>query len=227
MDAVRVTLVAYTASFRVPAFVEHQLTLTVPPLSTVFGLLSAAVGRWVLPGGVKWLAYRCDYEGKATDLEAIYTVERPKPDHSPRFVTRNVIQREFLVYPRLTLYLPAALESVFRRPHYHLLLGRTQDVASVMCIERTELHPVSSGEVSGVLLPWELVARNNVPAWIQNLPIAFTDEPQRRPVRMHLFGIVDANRPAEVQDGDGWLARDVQEGTTLVLYRKEWMLGSE
>ncbi len=227
MDAVRVTLVAYTASFRVPAFVGHQLTLTVPPLSTVFGLISAAAGRWVLPDEVEWLTYYCDYESKATDLEAIYTVERPRPDQSPRFVTRNVVQREFLVYPCLTLYLPPEWEDVLRRPRYTLLLGRTQDVATVRSIARAELRPVGSGKVKGALLPFELLARNNVSALMQNLPIAFTDEPQRRPVRMHLFGIVDAHRPAEVQDSDGWLAQDVQEGTTLVLYRKEWMLHGE
>ncbi len=227
MNAIRVKVVAYTASFRVPAFVGHQLTLTVPPLSTVFGLLSAAAGRWVMPGEVEWLAYYCTYESKETDLEAIYTVERPKPDQSARFVTRNVVQREFLVHPCLTLYLPPAWESVFRCPRYALLLGRTQDVATVMSIAQTELHPVSAGEVKGVLLPLELLVGNNVSALMQNLPIAFTDEPQRRPLRMHLFGIVDAHRPVEVRNGNGWLVQDAQEGTTLVLYRKEWMLHGE
>lgn len=226
-QAVRVVLTAYTASFRVPAFVAHQLTLTVPPLSTVFGLLSAAAGRWVMPDEVEWLAYRFTYESKATDLEAIYTVERPKPQETPRFVTRNVIQREFLSMPCLTLYIPPEWEGVFRRPRYALLLGRTQDVASVTFITPTELLPVNSGLVSGVLLPFELIARNNVSALLQRLPIAFTDEPQRRPVRTHLFGIVDAYRPATLGNGDGWLVRDTQDGTVLVLYRKEWMLHGE
>ena len=79
IEAVRIVLIAYTASFRVPAFVGYQLTLTVPPLCTIFGLLSAAAGRWVMPSEVEWLAYRCTYESKANDLEAIYTVERSKP----------------------------------------------------------------------------------------------------------------------------------------------------
>lgn len=224
LQAVCITLTAYTASFRVPAFVGHQLTLPVPPLSTVFGLLSAAKGSWVMPDEVEWLAYRCTYESKATDLEAIFTVERSKPGESARFVTRNVIQREFLTMPCLTLYLPPEWENVFRKPRYSLLLGRTQDVASVMSVSLVELKPVSEGTVGGVLLPFELIAINNVSAWLQNLPVAFTDEPQRQPVRMHVFGIVDAHRFAELKRGDDWLVWDSQNKMTLVLYSKDWML---
>ncbi|MCS7263526.1 MAG: CRISPR-associated protein Cas5 [Armatimonadetes bacterium] len=227
ISAVRIVLAAYTASFRVPAFVGHQLTLTVPPICTVFGLISAAAGRWIMPDEIGWLAYRCTYESKATDLEAIFTVERPRPAESARFVTRNVIQREFLSMPNLTLYLPPEWERVFRQPRYTLLLGRTQDVAAVMSITLTDLNPVSAGTVSGVLLPFELIALNNVSAWLQRLPIAFTDEPQRRPTRMHLFGIVDAHHPTELSNGNGWLVQDAQDKTILVLYRKEWMLHGE
>ena len=225
--AVRIVLTAYTASFRVPHFVGHQLTLPVPPLSTIFGLLSAATGKWIMPDEVEWLAYRCTYESKGTDLEAIFTVERAKPGESARFVTRNVIQREFLSMPNLTLYLPPNWENAFRQPRYALLLGRTQDVAGVMSISLTELRPINSGVVSGILLPFELVALNNVSAWLQKLPVAFTEEPQRKPTRMHLFVIVDAYRPAELRNGNGWLVQDTQDGTTLVLYRKEWMLYGE
>lgn len=227
IQAVRIVMTAYTASFRVPAFVGHQLTLPVPPLSTIFGLISAAAGRWVMPDEVEWLAYRCIYESKANDLEAIFTVERPRPTEHARFVTRNVMQREFLSMPNLTLYLPPEWESAFRHPRYSLLLGRTQDVAGVTSIALTKLKPVNAGTVSGVLLPFELVAFNNISAWLQKLPIAFTDEPQRRPTRMHLFGVVDAHRPAELRDSNGWLVQDIQDGTILVLYRKEWMLHGE
>jgi len=81
--------------------------------------------------------------------------------------------------------------------------------------------------VSGVLLPFELVAFNNVSTWLQTLTIAFTDEPQRKPTRMHLFGVVDAHRPAFVQNGNGWLVKDTDNETVLVIFRKEWMLHGE
>ena len=34
LNGIRIDLIAYTASFRVPCFVGHQITLPVPPLST-------------------------------------------------------------------------------------------------------------------------------------------------------------------------------------------------
>jgi CRISPR-associated protein Cas5t len=224
IQGVRIVLTSYTASFRVPFSMGHQLTLPVPPLSTIFGLISAAAGRWVTPDEVEWLAYRCVYEGRANDLEAIYTVERPGPDQPARFVTRNIIQREFLALPRLILYLPPKWGPAFRRPRYALLLGRTQDVAGTLSISPVELLPVSSGTAGGVLLPFELVARNNVSAWLQRLPIAFTDEPKRSPTRMHLFGVVDCHRPVSLESGSGWLVKDTSDGAVLILYRKEWML---
>lgn len=223
MEAVRITLTAYTASFRVPTFVGHQLTLPVPPLSTIYGLLSAATGRWVLPNEVDWLAYRCEYEGKGMDLEAIWTVERPKPVEHARFVTRNVLQREFLYAPRLTLYLPPEWGEAFRRPRYALLLGRTQDVASVESIARVTLKPVNEGGVSGVLLPLELVMQNNVPAWLQNLPIAFIDEPYRRLLGMRVFGVLDSKRRPVKVCAPEWLFQDTSNSTVVPLYRKEWI----
>lgn len=231
IKAIRVVLTAYTASFRVPPFVGHQLTLPVPPLSTIFGLISAAAGRWVMPDEVEWLAYRCTYEGKFTDVETIVQIERKKPYEVARPKafpeTINIVQRESLVMPCLTLYLPPEWESAFRQPRYTLLLGRTQDIAGTMSISLVELLPVKSGTVGGVLLPFELIALNNVTAWLQRLPIAFTDEPKRSPTRMQLFGVVDCHRPAFLQNGDGWLVKDTNDGTVLILYRKEWMLYGE
>lgn len=225
ISTIRIVLTAYTASFRVPGFVGHQLTLPVPPLSTIYGLISAAAGRWILPSDVEWLAYRCEYEGKAVDLEAIITVERPKPTKAARLVGRNVLQREFLVMPRLTLYLPPEWEAVFRKPRYQLLLGRTQDVAGVESIMRVSLEPVDEGEVSGVLLPLELVmkSQNRVGAWLQNLPIAFTSEPYRQLLGMKIFGVVDAKHCPALVSTPGWLVRDTAGEAVLPLYSREWV----
>jgi len=226
IEAVRVTITAYTASFRVPHFVGHQLTLPVPPLSTIYGLISAAAGRWVLPQEVEWLAYRCEYESKAMDMEKIVQIDwedgSPVPRKPPK--TFAVIQREFLVMPRLTLYLPPEWESPFRCPRYSLLLGRTQDVATVEGVKRVHLRQVSGGKVSGVLLPFELVAKGNVSAWLQNLPVAFTDEPLRQPIRTEIFGIVDAHRPGEVRDANGWLVMDEENGVIVPIFRREGVL---
>ncbi|WP_427366526.1 CRISPR-associated protein Cas5 [Candidatus Caldatribacterium saccharofermentans] len=224
LEAIRVVITAHTASFRVPHFLGYQLTLTVPPLSTVYGLIAAAAGRRVPPDEVAWLAYRCEYEGKATDVETIFTVERSRPSEVARFVTINIVPREFLFMPTLTLYLPPEWGILFRCPRYSLLLGRTQDVATVAELKQTYLRPLSDGEVSGVLLPFELVAKGNIPALLQTLPVAFTDDPIRQPIEMRTFGVVDMHCPGNVRDGDGWLLEDTENGIVVPIFRRAWVL---
>jgi len=225
LEGIRVVITAYSASFCAPGMLGYQLTLPVPPLSAIYGLLSAAAGRWVAPNEVEWLAYRFVYEGKATDLEAIITFERRRPDDTPTFAGRNVIKREFLTNPRLTLYLPSSWEQPFRRPRYSLLLGRTQDVACVESIEPAQLQPVADGMLSGVLLPWEVIQnqQGRVHAWLQSLPIAFSDGAPRRPLGKHIFGVLDAHqRPSQVNAPD-WLAHDHAQNHTVPIYRWEWI----
>jgi len=224
-EAIRIVISAYTASFRVPHFVDHQLTLTVPPPSTIFGIISAAAGRWVTPQEVDWFTYTFTYEAKDFDLENIITVDRGKPEEIPKFAERNILKREFLLMPELTLYLPPAWEPYFKRPRYSLLLGRTQDLAFVESIDLTELEISDKGKVGGVLLPLELIRKNNVSVWLQNLPVAFTDEPRRKPISMRIFGIVDAHRPVLIENGEEWLIKDARNGSTAILYQRRWILG--
>ncbi len=230
MEGVRITLASYTASFRVPTFVGYPLTLPVPPLSTVLGILSAAKGVWVSPEEVPWIAYRCDYEARGMDLEYIVQIERkkahdvPQPRPSPK--TYGILSREFLLMPRLTLYIPLEWEEYFRRPRYNLLLGRTQDVATVEEIVPVELTRAGEGEISGVLLPLEVVFRYGLPAQIFNLPVAFTAEPVRRPLRMGIFGVIDAKRPGKFSGVTDWFMRDETTGIVVPVYSREWLLGS-
>ncbi len=225
LEGIRVILTAYTASFRVPLFVGHQLTLPVPPISTVFGLLAAARGEWVPPDGVAWFAYRMEYVEKAFDLEAIIQVERRKPDEEPRFVERNVLSRQFLVLPRLTLYLPREWEGPFRRPRYPLLLGRSQDVAAVESVVSVRLDPVPEGTVRGVLLPFELLTMvgGHGSVWVQKLPLALTAEPYRKLLGSEIFGVVDGLEGPVVVRANGWLVQDDQTGTVLPLWTREWI----
>ena len=223
IEAIRITLTAYTASFRVPHFVGHQLTLPVPPLSTIYGILSAAKGQWVKPEEVEWLAYQCEYAAKATDLEAIWAVERSKPHETPKVKTRNVVRREFLTFPRLTLYLPPQWGKFFRSPRYALLLGRSQDVAGVESMEPVALHQVDEGQVSGVLLPMEVILQNNISALLHHLPIAFTEEPRRRWLVSEIFGVVDSKYPPSDVEAREWLVQDETNRMVVPIYRLEWI----
>jgi len=163
-------------------------------------------------------------------LETIYTVERKDAADTPRYKERNIVQREFLVHPELDLFLPAEWRAPFQRPRYQLVLGRSQDVATVVSIEAASLEPVSTGPVTGVLLPADVVARNGITAVLQNLPVAFTPDPERAPVRVAMFGLVDGERSARglrlvsIEDGEGWLVRDRASGIVVPLYPQEWIL---
>ena len=221
ISGVRIDLIAYTASFRVPCFVGHQVTLPVPPLSTIYGIISAAAGRIIHPNEVEWLAYRLKHEWIASDLEAILTFERDKKLSPVKLGKRNVILREFLFLPHLTLYLPAEWRGVFEHPRYALLLGRTQDLATVDRISEVELEEVEEGEVEGVLLPREVVFRQaGVPCMIYNLPIGFTEDPNRQPLGVTIFGVVI--KPHRLR-APGWLIRDSERDQTVPIYRKGWI----
>ena len=75
MKYLRVLIESWTASFRYPAFVSgFQPTLPVPPLSTIYGLLSSVKGEIVKPDDVT-VGYIFDYEAKSVDLEQIYEIK--------------------------------------------------------------------------------------------------------------------------------------------------------
>jgi len=221
LNGIRIDLIAYTASFRVPCFVGHQITLPVPPLSTIYGMISAAAGRIVGPEEVEWLAFRCQHEGVASDLEAIVTFDRGQARSIAVPKGRNVIQREFLLLPHLTLYLPSEWRRAFERPRYALLLGRTQDLATVDCISEIKLEETEEGEVQGVLLPREIVFRQaGAPCMIYNLPISFTEDPNRQPLGVDIFGAVIKPYPLRAP---GWLIRDAERDWTIPIYRRRWI----
>jgi len=90
MEALRIKIEGWTASFRYPGFISgFQPTLPVPPLSTVYGLISAAKGELVGPDDVS-IGYVFESQSKAIDLEAIYEL-------SPGLTAKsNVVKREFL-----------------------------------------------------------------------------------------------------------------------------------
>lgn len=177
------------------------------------------------PDDVAWFAYRLEYEDQAFDLEAIIQVERKRPDESPQFSDRNVINRQFLVLPRLTLYLPPEWTGPFQRPRFQLLLGRTQDVATVESLTPVRLESAGEGLVAGVLLPRELVETVGGPGtvWLHNLPIALSAEPYRRRLGSDIFGVVDGRgRPILVR-ADGWLIQDTETGIVLPIWKREWI----
>lgn len=173
MKALRILIKGWVTSFRYPAFISgFQPTLPVPPLSTIYGLISAAKGDLVTPDDVS-VGYVFKHNGKAVDLETIYELSGLKGKS-------NVIKREFLVDPEIYLYVDDTnYKKYFEHPHYPILLGRSTDLVNITEIKEVELEKKANTNLGKTILPFGLKGAYGT---IQALPTHFTDTIPRKAV---------------------------------------------
>jgi CRISPR-associated protein Cas5t len=188
-----------------------QPTLGVPPLSTLYGLLSAACGR-IVPPQETAIGYVAPFVGKATDLERIHAV-----GEGARFEGTNVIKRDLVFEPQLFLYLTNLdFENALRHPRYPLLLGRSCDLAQMVSVRTVKLEAVDEAEFQFTILPfpWEGVASP-----ILALPIAFGEDIPRRPIAVRPYHILEG-RPQRVRANGRWgqILRDPEKGWGVYLH---------
>lgn len=201
MKVLRVLINGWVASFRNPLFISgFQPTLPLPPLSTLYGLLSAARGDWVTPDDAA-VGFIFQSQGKSVDLETVYEFDQTRLKAKP-----NVCKREFLVSPELYLYTPALwLRPYLELPHYPLLLGRSTELATVASIVEIELEKVSETKYRDTLLPFP---NEQIYGQIQALPTHFTQERPRRPQGIRPFYMLAEKIPYSgpaLQDTEmGW-----------------------
>ncbi len=183
MECLRIILSGWTASFRYPVFISgFQPTLAVPPLSTIYGLLSAAKGEIVSPDETR-VGYLFTSQSKNIDLETIYELEKNLTAKS------NIMKREILYEPKLYLYINnLAMEKYFRRPKYQLLLGRSSDLCMVEQITKIKLEKYKEEIMIGnTILPFPMEGISGV---IQALPTHFTEDIPRKAQGTKMFCIV-------------------------------------
>lgn len=179
MEVLKINISGWVASFRNPLFVSgFQPTLAVPPLSTIYGLISAAAGDYITPYEAT-IGFIFQSEAKSVDLETVYEfggglVAKP-----------NILKREFLVSPQLYIYTPNKwLKKVFEKPYYQLLLGRSTELATVNSIEIIELKKVKKTIYKGTLLPFP---NNQISGTLHALPTHFTKDQPRKPLGIQPF----------------------------------------
>lgn len=188
MEVFKIDITSWTASFRYPNLISGlQPTLEVPPISTVLGLINAAAGRHLVYNRLK-LGYYFEYEGEGEDIETIYQVSS-KEGRPTNNAKSNIIYRKFLFNNFLRIYTPD--ESIARylaSPHYQLLLGRMNDLATVNHIsQREKMEKVeNTNEIRGQIIPF----RHHLPGQIQALPQYFTDEFPRKNLGTEPFSII-------------------------------------
>ena len=172
MKFLRILIEGWTASFRYPAFISgFQPTLPVPPLSTIYGLLSAVKGDIINPDDTN-VGFVFDYDSKAVDLETIYELKGLKENKS------NVAKREFLFNPKLYLYLDnLEFKKYFENPFYPILLGRSSDLAVISEIKEIEIEKKEYVRLGKTILPFGIEGAFGI---IQALPTHFSEDIPRK-----------------------------------------------
>lgn len=183
MKFLRVLIEGWTASFRYPTFISgFQPTLPVPPLSTIYGLLSAVKGELVTPEDTN-VGFIFESEAKSVDLETIYELKGLKGNKS------NVAKREFLFNPKLYLYLDnLKFKKFFEKPVYPVLLGRSSDLAFIKEIKEVNIEKKTNINLGKTILPFGTDGAFGV---IQALPTHFSDEIPRKSIGTKPYILMD------------------------------------
>ncbi|MBI5527260.1 MAG: CRISPR-associated protein Cas5 [Deltaproteobacteria bacterium] len=165
MEVVRVHIHAPVVSFRHPFFVVgRQPTSLMPPPSTIHGLCAAALGAWPVPGEFCF-GVHFTFASRGNDLEHQHitspmgakTRTMVQTSDGPRQATTEInvqpTSRDFLFDTHLTLYIPPRVGEAFRHPRFTMTLGRSQDRAEILSVERVELEKGNRVRLDHTLLP--------------------------------------------------------------------------
>ena len=165
MRVAKIQIEAPIASFRYPHFlIGRQVSFDMPPPSTIYGHIASAMGGWFDPTSVTF-AYQFRFKSKGSDLEHQHIITKGGQGFKwqgkkyPVSVKATVQPhlRDFLFGCQLTLYLdPPELADAFRKPAFCVILGRSQDLASIVSVEVIELQEAKSAYLEQTLLPFSM-----------------------------------------------------------------------
>jgi CRISPR-associated protein Cas5t len=184
MKVVRARITAYTASFRYPIFISgFQPSLPVPPLSTIYGFLSAVTGKIVTPEDTS-AGYVFSSKGKFVDIETVYELEGFLRGKS------NICKREILAEPEMYLYVTnIEYYHYFKKPSYPLLLGRSTDLCMVDDVKIIDLRKTPDKiKVGKCIIPFKV---DGVFGTLQSLPSFLTKDIPRQAEDTQIYYIVE------------------------------------
>lgn len=169
--------------------IGRQPTFDVPPPSTIFGHVASALGEWPsvpfqFAYAFRYRARCGDLEHQhiisrtsgrlpGDVVDPLWTPPKPMPgkkltkkELAPKLLektTEAVVQphqRDFLFDVELELYLdPPELADAFKSPVFAVVLGRSQDLASIRRVEVVDLPSVEKGYLEHTILPVEFRRR--------------------------------------------------------------------
>jgi CRISPR-associated protein Cas5t len=199
MRVAKIRIHAPVVSFRYPHFlVGRHVTFDMPPPSTIYGHLASALGGWPDPSPLRF-SYEFTFVSKGSDLEHQHIIwpgrpEKLSTEESARLrkwqeahplAVGGAVQptpREFLFGADLTLYLqPADLALAFRSPVFPVVLGRSQDLASIISVQEIDLMPARGAYFENTLLPFSWRPRTGFGATVL-MSRFISPPPEREPV---------------------------------------------
>src|SRR6185437_14871310 len=157
MQALHIRIEGLSAAYPYPFLKSGtQLTMPMPPFSTILGNLSACAGRAVQPGETRiGVEFRSRSDGKGLDLERTRRLRMDKKKRLHTNPEQGLAVREFHVKPRLDLYLTALdMKRHFEFPEAAPCLGRSQDLGWICFAREIELQPVDKGWLRDTLVPF-------------------------------------------------------------------------
>ncbi len=185
LPAIRVTVEAPVTSFRYPHFlIGRQMTYDMPPPSTIYGHIASALGEPPDPRSFQF-GFHFRFAGRCSDLEhqhiitaggKAFTFSGKKYPTSIQATVQPHL-RDFLFKARLVLYLSRPeWAAAFRSPAFCVILGRSQDLASISAVDEIELEERDGAYFEHTLLPFTyrpfvaLGTTTLMPRWIEAPP---------------------------------------------------------
>ncbi len=188
MKVDRIHIYSWTSSFRYPRFmIGIQPTIPIPPLSTIYGLLSCVAGKQITPYDIN-MGYIFLYNTKFIDLESIFELESLKEAKS------NIIKRENLFECHLFIYLQKNHDFTinFTQPQFPLLLGRSTELATVLEVKNIDLIKEKNKKLGKTIVPYNSSLIKGI---IQSLPVYMTQDIPREAIGVQPFVILENWEP--------------------------------
>lgn len=165
MKVAKIKIQVPITSFRYPHFlIGRQPSFIMPPPSTIYGHIASALGEWFNPETVRF-AYRFQSTARGSDLEHQHIITKGGQSFSwkgkkhPVSVQGRVQphMRDILFGCTLTLYLePVSLAKAFQKPVFSVVLGRSQDLASIVSVEEVVLQEAEGAYLEDTILPFSM-----------------------------------------------------------------------
>lgn len=203
----------WTATFKMPLFFSNtgvkssMPTMRIPPYTTIVGMLGNMVGRDLTPDEIGRIGFMFEFENMGNvDLEKLesYKLDSKKNILIRNTGTTNPTRREFLVRPKLHLYIEniELFEPHIQEPSNIPCLGRSQDLAWLETLENGEQYEIVKaeavlhGKIKNTLIPFSLKGASGIIVpladYYGNFELGFT----RKPVNVKPYVLIE--KPATI-----------------------------